>query len=50
MTTKGNCHIEQWENAVRELVADSTLTVLHVSEKSNIANIFLKEMRTGANF
>jgi hypothetical protein len=50
MTTKGNCHIEQRENAVWELVADSTLTVLHVSGKTNIADIFTKEMRTGANF
>jgi hypothetical protein len=32
MTTKGNCHIKQCENAVWEWVADSTLTVLHVSE------------------
>ncbi len=51
MTTKGNiCHIEQRENAALEWVADSTLTVLHVSGKINTANIFTKEMRNGANF
>jgi hypothetical protein len=50
MTTKGNCHIEQFENAVREWVADGTLTLLHVSGKTNIANILTREMRDGANF
>jgi hypothetical protein len=50
MTTKGNRHIEQCKNAVQEWVADSTLTVLHVSGKTNTANIFTKEMRGGANF
>jgi hypothetical protein len=50
MTTKGNCHIKQRENAVWEWVADSTLIVSHVSGKTNIANIFTKEMRDGANF
>ncbi len=47
--TKGNCHIEQCKNAVCEWVADGTLTVLHVSRKTNIANIFTKEMRDGTN-
>jgi hypothetical protein len=50
MTTKGNCHIKQCENAVWEWVADGTLTVLHVSGKTNIADIFTKEMHDGANF
>jgi hypothetical protein len=40
MTTKGNCHIEQRENAVQEWVANSTLTVLHVSGKTNISPTF----------
>jgi hypothetical protein len=34
MTTKGNRHIEQRENAVREWIANGTLTVLHVSGKT----------------
>jgi hypothetical protein len=50
MTTKSDCHIEQCENAVQECVANGTLTVLHVSGKTNIANIFTKEMCNGANF
>jgi hypothetical protein len=50
MMTKGNHHIEQHENAVREWVADSTLTLLQVSGKTNIADIFTKEMCNGANF
>ncbi len=50
MTTKGNCHIENWENSVREWVAGGTLTVSHVCGKINIANIFTKEMKDAANF
>jgi hypothetical protein len=50
MTTKGNCHIKQRENAVWEWVADGTLTVLHVSGKTNIADINTKEMHNGADF
>ena len=50
MTTKSNCHIKQCENAVQECVANGTLTVLHVSGKTNIANILTREMRDGANF
>jgi hypothetical protein len=47
---KGNRNIEQRENAVRERVADGTLTILHVSGKTNIGDIFTKEMRDGADF
>jgi hypothetical protein len=50
MTTKGNRHIENRENFVREWVPDGTLTVSHVCGKTNIANIFTKEMRDAANF
>jgi hypothetical protein len=50
MMAKGNRHIEQRENAVREWVAEGTLTVLHVSGKTNIADIFTNEMHNGANF
>jgi hypothetical protein len=50
MTTKGNRHIENRKIAVREWVADGTLTILHVNGKTNIADIFTKEMHDGANF
>ncbi len=50
MTTKGNRHIENRENSVREWVADGTLTALHVCGKTNIADIFTKEMRDATNF
>jgi hypothetical protein len=50
MTTKGNSHIKNWENSVHEWVAYGTLTVSHVNGKTNIADIFTKEMRNSANF
>ncbi len=50
MTTKGNQHIKNWDNSVCKWVADGTLTVSHVSGKTNIADIFTKEMRDSANF
>jgi hypothetical protein len=40
MTTKGNCHIKQRESAVGEWVANSTLTVLHVSGKNKYCGHF----------
>jgi hypothetical protein len=49
MTSKGNCHIELQENVTRELVDKRAITVSHVSDKSNPANIFKKEMRDKAN-
>ena len=50
MNTKGNRHIENKENSTREWVADSTISVSHISGKYNISDIFTKEMRDGANF
>ncbi len=50
MTTTGNRHIKNWENSVREWVPDGYLTVSHVNGKTNIADIFTKEMRDSANF
>jgi hypothetical protein len=50
MTTKGNRHIENKENSTREWVADGTISISHVSGKSNVSDIFTKEMRDGANF
>jgi hypothetical protein len=50
MTTKGNRHIENWENATREWVADGTISVMHVSGKCNVSDIFTKEMQDSTNF
>ncbi len=50
MTSKGNRHIELQENVTREWVDKGTITVSHVSGKSNPADIYTKEMRDGANF
>jgi hypothetical protein len=49
MTTKGNRHIENLENSVREWVADGTHTVSHVNGKTNIADVFTEEMHDSAN-
>jgi hypothetical protein len=50
MTTKGNQHIENWENATCECVADGTISATHVSGKCNVSDIFTKEMQDSANF
>jgi hypothetical protein len=50
MTTKGNQHIENCENSVCQWVVDGTITVSHINGKTNIADIFTKEMRNSANF
>ncbi len=50
MTTKGNRHIKNKENSIRQWVADGTISVSHVSGKCNVSNIFTKEMRDSANF
>ncbi len=47
---KGNCHIKNKENSIREWVADSTISVSHISGKCNVSDIFTKEMRNSANF
>jgi hypothetical protein len=50
MTSKGNQYIELKENITREWVDDGSLTVTHISGKSNPADIFTREMHAGANF
>ncbi len=50
MTTKGNQHIENRKNATSERVADGTISVVQVSSKSNVSDIFTKEMWHSANF
>jgi hypothetical protein len=50
MMTKGNHHIKKKEFLVQEWVANGTLTDFHISSKCNISDIFMKEMKEGANF
>jgi hypothetical protein len=50
MMIKGNRHIKNWKNSVREWFEDGTLTVTHISGKCNPADIFTKEMQDWANF
>jgi hypothetical protein len=50
MTSKAACHIELRESLVCEWVQDKTLKVLHVAGKTNLADIFTKEMRDGTRF
>jgi hypothetical protein len=50
MTTKGNRHIKNKENSIREWAANGTTSVSHVSGKCNVSDIFMKEMRNSANF
>jgi hypothetical protein len=50
MTTKGNQHIENQENATPEWVMDGTTSVMNVSGKCNVSDIFTKEMQDSANF
>jgi hypothetical protein len=50
MTSKVACHIESRENLVCKWVQDKTLKVLHVAGKTNLADIFAKEMRDGTHF
>jgi hypothetical protein len=45
MTSKAARHIELCENLVRK-----TLKVIHVAGKTNLADIFTKEMRDGSHF
>jgi hypothetical protein len=50
MTSKKIRQMELRENSVREWVENKTLTVLHVSGRVNLADIFTKEMRDGTHF
>jgi len=50
LTSKGNHHIELRENVTREWVDKGSITVSHVSGKSNPADLFKKKMRYGAHF
>jgi hypothetical protein len=49
-TTKGLRHITIRENAIRESVDNKIIQVLHVSGKTNLADMFTKEMKDTAQF
>jgi hypothetical protein len=50
MTTKGLRHITIRENAIRESVDNKFIRVLHIEGKTNIADIFTKEMKDILHF
>ncbi len=47
---KANYPIEHQENTVKEWVADSSITVLHISGKCNPSNFLTQKIRNSANF
>jgi hypothetical protein len=49
-TTKGLRHIQMRENKVRENVANHIVTIQHVNGKTNLADIFTKEMKDTGHF
>eukprot|EP00957_Ditylum_brightwellii_P167473 12749021-Ditylum_brightwellii.AAC.1 len=50
MTTKGLCHIQMQENAIRECIQTGFATIKHVGGNVNLANIFMKEDRDREHF
>jgi hypothetical protein len=49
-TTKGLRHIQMRENRVRENVSSNNVTIQHVCGKTNLADLFTKEMRDVSHF
>jgi hypothetical protein len=49
-TTKGLHHIQMKENRVRENVQNSFVHICHVDGKTNLADLFTKEMRDTSHF
>jgi len=49
-TTKGLRHIKMKENPVRETVQNNFVTISHVDGKTNLADLFTKEMKDTGNF
>jgi hypothetical protein len=49
-TTKGFRHIQMKENRVRENVASSFVRVIHIDGKTNLADLFTKEMKDVGHF
>jgi hypothetical protein len=50
MTSKAACHIKLRKNSVWEWVQDKSIKVVHVTGKTNLADIFTKEMHDGMHF
>ena len=50
MTTKGLRHMTIRENAIRESVDNKFIKVMHVSGKTNLADMFTKEMKDTNHF
>jgi hypothetical protein len=50
VTTKGLHHIQMQENRIRENIATDFIKVCHIEGKSNIADIFTKEMKDTTHF
>ena len=50
MTTKGLRHVQIRENAVRESIANNTISVHHIAGDVNIADLFTKEDRDVTHF
>jgi hypothetical protein len=49
-TTKGLRHIQMKENRVRENVQNNFVTISHVDGKTNLADLFTKEMKDTGHF
>ena len=49
-TTKGLRHITIRENAIRESVDTNFIEVLHIDGKTNLADMFTKEMKDVGHF
>jgi len=49
-TSKGLHHIQMKENHVQENVASQFVRICHVEGKTNLADLFTKEMRDTAHF
>jgi deoxyuridine 5'-triphosphate nucleotidohydrolase len=49
-TTKGLRHITIRENAIRESVDNKFIRVLHIEGKTNLADLFTKEMKHASHF
>jgi deoxyuridine 5'-triphosphate nucleotidohydrolase len=49
-TTKGLRHITIRENAIRESVDDKFVKILHIEGKTNLADLFTKEMKHASHF
>ena len=49
-TTKGLRHISILDNAIRESVANKTISIQHIDGKINFADIFTKEVKDNMSF